>query len=516
MSGSIALRFGPTPAQADVHGGLRLVNTRWRHAVRLAAILAVAIGFPPIGRPDQPASAQSNSPPPLTGGVQAIPDVVVAQEERPRLFRAPSGQLFRVWNRVSPTGAGDVVIATSADGRSWQPWPDLRPDVSGVRAHDGRLAVNGSGEVALAYRWTRPRAVVKHVRVATSSGPTAWALPTDNLDSSGGAADPHVAWGAGRTLVVVWADSRRQRRVLDIYVRRSPDAGATWESEVLISPPAAAQDDVRFHSPRLLGDGNGRFWLLWIDAPAGRATLRLRRSEDDGRTWSPPQDLSGAGRAIYGHSLHRAGNRLLLTWQDQRPAPGLPHGQSSSPNHPARVYASASSDGGATWTSPVQVDSLPAGSPVSATEPSSALTPSGEAWLAWHDTRNGRHDVFVARSPDGGATWGAPLRLDADAPGTAESRMPRLAVSPDGTKVAVVWEDDRRGREAIYGRFLSAGQWSDETRLGPVLPPKKAAAGPHVEAVGKDSFYIVWQVFDYSVGNSPVRSGMDDTVVVSR
>jgi hypothetical protein len=94
--------------------------------------------------------------------------------------------------------------------------------------------------------------------------------------------------------------------------------------------------------------------------------------------------------------------------------------------------------------------------------------------------------------------------------------MPRLAVSPDGTKVAVVWEDDRRGLEAIYGRFLSAGQWSDETRLGPVLPPKKAAAGPHVEAVGKDSFYIVWQVFDYSVGNSPARSGMDDTVVVSR
>ncbi len=63
--------------------------------------------------------------------------------------------------------------------------------------------------------------------------------------------------------------------------------------------------------------------------------------------------------------------------------------------------------------------------------------------------------------------------------------------------------------------FSPRGQWSDETRLGPVLPPKKAAAGPHVEAVGKDTFYIVWEVFDYSVGNRPVRSGMDDTVVVS-
>ncbi len=103
----------------------------------------------------------------------------------------------------------------------------------------------------------------------------------------------------------------------------------------------------------------------------GRSTLRLRRSEDDGRTWSPPQDLSGEGRQIFGHSLHRAGNRLLLTWQDQRarartvrtrakPAPNPPPG-----SMPRRLH-----DGGATWSPPVQVDGLPAGSPVSAAEPS--------------------------------------------------------------------------------------------------------------------------------------------------
>jgi hypothetical protein len=490
------------------------VITRWRHAVRGVAALAIAAEIVVVGlHRDQQVVAQTGNPP-LSGGVQQVPQAAGDEEVVPRLFRAPSGQLFRVSNRIDSRGDA-ILIASSADGRVWQTLTELRSEASGVRAHDGDLAVTGTGDIALAYRWARPRSV-RHVRLAgaTDAGKT-WTVPTGDLDTSGSASDPQVAWGSGRTVLVAWVDARRQRRALDIYTRRSPDRGTTWESEVLMTVPPTDDADVRHHAPRLLGDGNGRFWLLWIDAPPGQSTLRLRRSEDDGRTWSPPQDASGAGRQIYGHSLHRVGNRLLLTWQDQRPGPGQPHPGSTLPS-PARIYATSSHDGGATWSPPVQVDGLPAGAPATATEPSSALTPSGEAWVAWQDGRNGRFDVFVARSADGGLTWGTPLRLDADAAGTAESRFPRLAVSPDGRMVIVVWEDDRRGLEAVYGRVLSAGQWSGEARLGAVLPPKKAARGPQVEAAGKDSFYVVWEVWDYSRGPKPWRSGLDDSVVVPR
>ncbi|MGH7331189.1 MAG: hypothetical protein ACREKS_00295, partial [Candidatus Rokuibacteriota bacterium] len=180
------------------------MNTPRRHAVCPAATLAVATAFLLVGcvpawraddpehrratqdaslRQEQQASAQSSNPVPLRGGTQQIPEATVAQEERPRLFRAPSGQLFRVGNRVDENGGSAIVLASSADGRAWQPWPDLRPDVSGVRAHDGRVAVNAAGDIALAYRWTRPRSAVKHVRLARSSELShAWTLPPDNLD----------------------------------------------------------------------------------------------------------------------------------------------------------------------------------------------------------------------------------------------------------------------------------------------------------------------------------------------
>ena len=488
--------------------------TPWRHVVRGVAALAIAAGIVLVGlHRDQQVVAQTGNPP-LSGGVQQVPQAVGDEEVVPRLFRAPSGQLFRVSNRIDSRGDA-ILIASSDNGRVWQTLTELRPETSGVRANDGHLAVTGTSDIALAYRWARPRSV-RHVRLArsTDAGKT-WTVPTNDLDTSGSASDPQVAWGSGRTVLVAWVDARRQRRALDIYTRRSPDRGETWESEVLMTVPPTDDADVRYHAPRLLGDGNGRFWLLWIDAPPGQSTLRLRRSEDDGRTWSLPQDVSGSGRQIYGHSLHRAGNRLLLTWQDQRPGAGQPGPGSTQPS-PARIYATSSHDGGATWSPPVQVDGLPAGAPAIAAEPSSALSPSGEAWVAWHDGRNGRFDVFVARSADGGQTWGTPLRLDSDAAGTAESRFPRLAVSTDGTMVAVVWEDDRHGLEAVYGRFLSGGQWSGEARLGAVLPPKKAARGPQVEAAGKDSFYVVWEVWDYSRGPKPWRSGLDDSVVMPR
>ena len=438
---------------------------------------------------------------PLRGGLQQ-PPARIDQEAGARLFPAPSGELFRVWNRIDGGGSA-IAVASSADGRVWQTLTELRPDVSGVRAQDGHVAVKSASDIALAYRWVNAHPRIKNLRLArsTDAGKT-WTVLTENLDATGGAFAPHVVWGAERTLVMAWPDEGAPgRQRYDVYLRRSPDGGVTWERPVVVTRD---RPDGLSYKPRLFGDGAGRFWLLWIESRSSLpSALLLSRSEDNGRTWSPPQPVGGDTHSVVWHSLELSASRLLLTWQAQRSGPL---------DTPPRVYAASSKDGGVTWSPPVEVDGLPAGAPTFSVGQSSALTAAGEAWVAWYDNRNGRNDVFVAHSPDGGLTWGPPFRLDADSPGTAESRFPRLSASSDGTKVAVAWEDDRRGLEAVYGRIFCRGQWTEEMLLGAAIPRKKASRAPQIAPTGTDGFYVVWDVLDYSQGPSPQHT-LDDAVV---
>jgi hypothetical protein len=86
------------------------------------------------------------------------------------------------------------------------------------------------------------------------------------------------------------------------------------------------------------------------------------------------------------------------------------------------------------------------------------LNADGEALVAWQDARNGRDDIFLTRSTDGGRTWGSEdQRMDADEPGTALSRFASLARAKDG-RVVLAWDDDRAGLEDVYARVRSAGE----------------------------------------------------------
>ena len=474
------------------------MNNVWRRTMQASSVVGIAGGLLFLaGHHPADVAAQGGSIP-LRGGVQQVHQ---DQDAWPQLFAAPSGEIFRVWSRLpinDREGGGAVLLASAPDGLAWRPLTQLRPEGTGVSTLDGRLAMNPSGEIALAYRWVRFNPKAKHIRVARSSdrGET-WTFRSDNVDLNGQAFDPQVAWGPGKTMVVAWADERQQARTFQIYLRRSPDGGSTWESELLMSGHTSAGD---YHTaPRLLADGQGRFWLLWIAVRNRRAVLTLVRSEDAGRTWLPPQHISGDSYSVYGHSVTLAGSRLLVTWEDQKP------------DRPNRVYATASKDGGVTWSPASEADGLAVDAPTIAAGPSNALATSGEAWVAWHDSRNGRLDVFIARSADGGVTWGSALRLDADGPGTAISRYPKMAMSVNGS-VAVVWEDDRRGFEAVYGRIFSGGRWNAESLLGQTLPPKKAGRAPRVIATRQDAFYVVWEIWDYTRGGAPMKS-LDSTLV---
>jgi len=461
----------------------------WAGCLTLTAALAVLL----IGRLWAQAPGQGAG----GFGQSSIP----ADETAPRLFSGPYGEVFRLWQRSGDlrTGGGGVFLALASPQHAWQKILEILPSETGVTPLDPDVAFGSSKEVAVAYQWRRHLPRTKQVRVARSDdGGKTWTQSSTPVDAAGAGFTPKLGWGRARSLVVVWADERRQERAWDIYARRSPDGGGTWEPEQLLSRfPQQTNADL-YARPEMVGDGQDHFWAVWVGLRSGRSSLYLSRSADGGRTWADPVALSGQSTSVFGHRILRSGERLLLVWQDTRT------GQD-------RIYAVASADGGVTWSSPTRVDHLPADSQIDASAPAAILGPDGEALVVWQDGRNGRDDIFVARSPDGGRTWGREdTRLDMDDAGTAVSRFPRIARAEDG-RLAVAWEDDRAGHEGIYLRVRAAGEsraWGPEVL---VAPPgqKKAARIPTLLWARGGALYVAWEAWDFARGPMAVTKQVD-------
>ena len=129
-----------------------------------------------------------------------------------------------------------------------------------------------------------------------------------------------------------------------------------------------------------------------------------------------------------------------------------------------------SSDGGATWSAPIEVASQSSvGVPGLRTGdglPEIAVDrTSGALYVAWEDSSfsNNDHDgIVVARSTDGGLTWSA--LVQANGVPAAPAFTPQIAVAADGT-VGVFYYDLRDGGRATAWLATShdgGATWSDE------------------------------------------------------
>jgi hypothetical protein len=180
------------------------------------------------------------------------------------------------------------------------------------------------------------------------------------------------------------------------------------------APPAELTDSlgpIEAHAeapPKIAYAADGSLHALYVVPkviPGKRfpaAALRHTSSSDRGRTWSAPVSVTDDGD--FGshnfHALHIArDNRVYVSWLDGR------LGKSGA-------YITWSADGGATWAPNVRV-SVEEACPCCRT--AIASDANGVLYLAWRTVLPGSvRDIVVARSTDGGATWGAPQRVHAD------------------------------------------------------------------------------------------------------
>jgi hypothetical protein len=283
------------------------------------------------------------------------------------------------WTRVAPP------LSQCAGGeleRASDPWLDIAPDGT---AHQVTIASTGA---TLA---TRSVSAVLVTR--SSDGGLTWAAPQALIRDTGAffndketlTADPTDA----RLVYAVW-DRLQQAASGPTYLARSTDGGATWEPARAIYDPGVNHQTIG-NLVRVLPGGtlvNLLTHLVGTNERAGSATLEVIRSFDHGATWSAPVKI----------------------------ADYLPIGVTDAATH-------------------LEVRD---GTPVAAM----AVAPDGTLYAVWQDGRfSGTADaIAMARSSDGGATWTTPVRVSSRA--DARAFAPQVHVAADGT-IAVTYFDLR-------------------------------------------------------------------------
>jgi|GEM_PF-2719391 len=219
-----------------------------------------------------------------------------------------------------------------------------------------------------------------------------------------------------------------------LCINVSSDGGATWSTprEITTSTNASDFSDKEFMD---VDPETGRIFVSWTNFGAS-TTMRITYSDDMGMTWNGPTVFSAAGQG----SVPRAdpkSNNVYMVWR-----------ASSS------LQFVSSTDNGLTWSTVKTaatglVDPMnPYGSDRIGGFPSMAVSPvNGDIYIVYNSRNLAPDfgDTYFTRSTDGGASFSAPVTINAN-PGSDRVQFYSWVTVDDvsGT-ISAVWYDQSAG-----------------------------------------------------------------------
>jgi len=359
-----------------------------------------------------------------------------------RSVAASAGRVHAVWWDEDATSAQVYYARSTDDGTTWA--PILLS--SAAKATVPTIAADGDTVLVAWNQFDEATQFTVHARRSIDGGAT-W-QPEQTLTTTGRSAMAPVAISEGRAYVV-WGETDDPNGSPEIYVRRSLDAGATWEPPVKMSSS--------YNSPSWVPTVTAKGDLVlvgWVDYQDANEEEYLRRSTDGGVTWGPITRMSNDGADSWAPSIAVSGNNVYFTWFDRRdggasdvdvenalddalelvgltPTP-------SPPRDPTIYYLPLFMQ-----RIQMKIQTLMAAAPTwvqNGGDPSKV-----QALLEIFQTKMYQWmvgwELYFKQSSDRGASWGAETRLTTS---TGLSQRPSVVAIRD--EVHVVWFDGRDGK----------------------------------------------------------------------
>lgn len=308
--------------------------------------------------------------------------------------------------------------------------------------------------------------------------------------------DPTVAISEDGSVAVAWADQSRHDIYFQLY---APDGVPRFEEPINVS----RSPKIFSWLPRMViaGRDASSIYVLWQEIVFSGGThggeIFFARSSDGGRTFSVPANLSNS---IAGDGKGRLTRRY---WHNGSLDLAIgPHGTlyAAWTEYEGVLWFSRSTDSGQTFSKPLRVASGEGAGP--ARGPSLAVEASGAVHLVWTVGEDRNADIHLAKSDDGGQSFGKPRTLFES---NGHSDAPKITVDQNGAVHLVYAESPHGpfGRYHIrYARSNDGAQTFEKPReiSGPSSVEYESSGFPVLSADGESNLYVLWELFPDSKG----------------
>ena len=288
-----------------------------------------------------------------------------------------------------------------------------------------------------------------------------------------------------------------RRMYLPLALRAyTPAEDLDWDDDIRVNDDTGSGIQLR---PDLAVSGDGRLYAVWEDYRNGTypsaGDIYFAYSTNGGKSWSANVRVNDDGPAAatrrYPHIAVAPSGDVYVAWEDHRNDPhptdigSTPADQQNPDVYLARLRAGAASFDGNTlvfanadrqWAPDVEVDGY------------------GRVFVAWYDQTG---DIFygnsvVARSTDGGASFGSPVVVDNH---TAWALTPRLAVNRSNNYIFLVYQGHPGYYKPFFTHSTNGGvTWSTDARLdaGPDRDWYDAAREIEIAVDTDNNVLVIW------------------------
>jgi len=237
--------------------------------------------------------------------------------------------------------------------------------------------------------------------------------------------------------------------------------------------------------PRIAATGSNVF-AVWTDNTPGNNQIFFAKSTDGGATFGGAINLSNSNGIALVPKIAVSGNNVYIVWHEYRAAVD---------NYD--IYFAKSTDGGAKFSSPVNLSST------TGMSSNAQIAVSGSyVYVVWMDSTIGNGETYYRRSSDSGVTFSSTTNLSNNLGSTGGANsFPQVAVS--GSYVYVVWGDDTGNFGSNEVRLLRSTDGG--VKFGSVINLSNSASSasdsPQMVVSG-GSLYVGWKEL-LPIPNSP-------------